>query len=63
MGIATRKIKKNTEKPNQLMEDFMLSAANARNQIDGDQNAMNKLKTATQKLTCKIRKHEPVHLV
>ena len=45
------------------MEDFMLSAANARNQIDGDQNAMNKLKTATQKLTCKIRKHEPVHLV
>ena len=49
MGIATRKIKTNLRKTESTMEDFMLSAANARNQIDGDQNAMNKLKTATRK--------------
>ena len=49
MGIATRKIKTNLRKTESTVEDFMLSAANARNQIDGDQNAMNKLKTATRK--------------
>ena len=42
MGIATRKIQINLRKTESTVEDFMLSAANARNQIDGDQNAMNK---------------------